>query len=257
VTSAESVLGEVAGAGSAVVEGEGLWQTGNLAGRLADAAGVAIEAARGGEPERLRRLPCSATAAASRTWSAPRWSREDCRGSLDLVRADELQIGPLGKVSVERGAEIEGDTASIQIGTGSGVADCLGLACLDLVEGRVDVNGIDVGFTGPGKMQIGPLGRATGLVTFVGAAPRRKGSLVRGPSPEPQLVSGLSVGFDVGSHGELVLQSGARVTADLATVGGAGPGAFGRSSSRDDSVLRITDQLGIGFRAGRPHLLDG
>jgi T5SS/PEP-CTERM-associated repeat protein len=250
ITSAESVLGEAGGGGFALVQEEGsLWQTGNFAVGFADAAAVNIEAGARVESDNAF-VDCRIG---------------DCTGLADLERAtvdvigksaggtpsrfvvaDELQIGPLGKVSVEGGAALQSDVGIIRIGTGSGAADCLaGRACLDVVDGSVGVGAIDVGFTGPGKMQIGPLGRATVLAAlFVGANLLVPGELVvTGPSAEPQLVAPIGVGVSVGSHGEVLLQGGARVTTSVAGAGGAGPGAFGRIEIRDDSVLRVADSI--------------
>jgi T5SS/PEP-CTERM-associated repeat protein len=262
VTSAETVLGELDGQGSADVQDSGsLWQTGNLAvGFASDAAltiegGARVESADAfvdcatgscvglAEGEKASVLVAGAAGATPSTWS------------VDGV----LGIGPRGKVSIESGGALTGvgSGPTIRVGTSGSEADCIGgKACLEIVDGSVESTSIEVGAGGAGKLRIGPAGRV-GAFAGVGVASSAlsRGELeLVGPSAEDQLQSaGVAlIGSDIGAHGELVLRSGARASIAGGSVGSAGPGSFGLielngdAAAPDATVLTTTGDLVLG-----------
>ena len=274
VTSAETVLGEEDGSGFASVEGAGtLWQTGNLAVGLADDAGLFVDAGARVESEnafvdcQLAAGPgvpgCSGLAGDEKAEVTLTGSSNGTPSTWAL--AGDLEIGARGKVSVEGGAVL--DPAIVRVGTSGSEADCLaGRACLEVVDGVVSSDGIAVGLNGAGKLRIGPAGRVAGLVgVAIGSASGSRGEVVvTGPSAEPQLTGDLLVGTEIGSHGELLVENGAQVSAGGSSVGGE-PGSFGlveiqaNGAPPDATVLRIdgtgSESLDLGVDLAGPDAL--
>ena len=230
-TTAETVLGEVDGQGSALAQGEGtLWQTGNLAVGFADSASLAIEGGARVESEAV--FVDFGLQGDERAEAVVRGKTPGGTPSTWALGGD-LGIGPLGKVSIEEGAALGGLNLAqpvVRIGTSGGEADCLlGHACLEVTDGTVSSAGVVVGANGAGKLRIGPAGRVSALLAAaVGDSSGSRGeAAVAGPSAEPQLdTSLLLVGTEIASHGELVLADGARVRTETGSVGGE-PGSSG------------------------------
>jgi T5SS/PEP-CTERM-associated repeat protein len=275
VTSAETVLGEADGAGFATISGaSSTWATGNLAAGFAAAASLSIE---GGarvvsdnafvdcELPQVPGVPgcpglsggekAEATVSGSAGGTPSTWALDG-----------DLEIGPRGKVSIEGGAVLEGAALSppvVRIGTSGSDADCIaGHACLEVTDGSVTASGVAVGSGGAGKLRVGPAGRVSALTGVgIGSAPLSRGdAVVTGPSGEPQLTGPLSIGTEVGSHGELLLESGAQVLAGGDSSVGGEPGSFGlieiqaNGAAPDATVLRVegpgtTLDLGVDLAA--------
>jgi|GEM_PF-4215606 len=253
-TSAETVLGEADGSGFGTAQGAGtLWQTGNLALGFADDAGLSIEGGARVESEnafvdcQISEGPdvpgCAgldgeerAEAVVTGAGSAP--STWEVGGFLD--------VGTRGKVTVEGGARLA--PSVLRIGSAGGEADCVARrACVEVVDGTLEADGIEVGHAGNGKLRIGPAGRASALVAAVVGNDLTRGEVtVVGPSDEDQLAAPLSIGLELGGRGELLLQSGARVAARGGQVGGP-PGSEGvlelqgDPSAPEATVLRVVD----------------
>lgn len=229
VTSAETVLGEKDGQGSARITGQGsLWQAGNLAVGLEDDAALTIEG--GARVESIESFVDFGLSGDERADAVVKG--KDGSGTPSTWVLTGLDIGPRGKVSIEEGAALGTlNLASVvRIGTSGSDADCLlGQACLEVTDGNVSLDGVVVGANGAGKLRIGPAGRVSAtLGVLVGDASGSRGeAAVAGPSAEPQLdTSLLLVGTEIGSHGELVLAGGARVRTANGIVGGE-PGSSG------------------------------
>jgi T5SS/PEP-CTERM-associated repeat protein len=253
VTTAETVLGEGHGQGSATAQGQGtLWQTGNLAVGFAGPAALEVEGGARVESESAV-VDCEVGACSGLS--------EDERAGVVLdgedgggtpstwLLADTLEVGASGKVSVQAGARLE--ALLVKVGTSGSEADCIaGRACLELVDGTIATSALGVGLAGAGKVQIGPGGRlqSLGLGTSLAATFGSRGEVVvNGPAPEAQLrSSGLLIGEELASHGELRLRDGARVTSTRdVLVGTTGEGTdglielTGDAASADETVLRV------------------
>jgi T5SS/PEP-CTERM-associated repeat protein len=229
VTSAETVLGEKDGQGSARITGQGsLWQAGNLAVGLEDDAALTIEGgARVESNESFVDFGLSGDERANAVVKG-----KDGSGTPSTWVPTGLDIGPRGRVSIEEGAALGALNLGfvVRIGTSGSDADCLlGQACLEVTDGSVSFDGVVVGANGAGKLRIGPAGRVSAtLGVLVGDASGSRGeAAVAGPSAESQIDTPfLLVGTGIGSHGELVLAGGSRVRTGIGGVGGE-PGSSG------------------------------
>jgi T5SS/PEP-CTERM-associated repeat protein len=234
VTTAESVLGEVEGRGSAVVEGANtLWLTGNLAVGCNSPGGLEIK---GGAQVRSENAFVDASSLVEPDPKGPPISNP-CTGLSGEEKARVLVSGkaPSGEPSTWETTGIRldvGPRGSLEIDGGGKVeASFLGIngdqSLVEVRDGRLEAGNLVVT---DGDLRVSAKGRvATGLFILNGTTGQ---ATFTGPSNEDQLAAAdlvvASAAADLAKNGILRLENGARVKTDALAVGNEHPESFGQ-----------------------------
>jgi T5SS/PEP-CTERM-associated repeat protein len=250
VDTAETVLGELNGKGSARITGQGtLWRTGNIAVGYADDASLTIEGGALVESESAF-VDCPtvvATSASGETFGCPGLEGDErakvtvSGGSVgsdpSVWRPDKrLVIGPLGSLAiVDLGAVIaqEAPDVALELSIGGGsAADCgtaagEGRACVTVREGSLVAKRIVVGSKGHGVLDVSPgavIASDLEIADDVGSL----GSVRISGGATSLIVDNQLQISNSGGHGELRIEDGATAQAGGLAVGTSLLGARGR-----------------------------
>jgi T5SS/PEP-CTERM-associated repeat protein len=272
VTSAETILGEVEGQGSAVLQGPGsLWQTGNLAVGFADDAALTIEGGARMESEKAfvdcKTGDCVGLAGDERARVSVVGRAGNGTPSTWQLASD-LDVGSRGAVLIDGGGRVSG-AGFLFVSVDGDESDCLaGKACIEVRDGELDVAVVALGFgtEQQGTLAVGPAGRVVADLAIAGGLGSKGRIVVTGPSSENQIRTP-SLGISLASpseggitDGALVLEAGAKVEA---TTLFAGDGCTtpdcgvvelrGQAADPAATRLRLTEAVsGFGSESAEP-----